>query len=29
VYVYGPGGVFPAQSYWAENYWVDVVFSPQ
>jgi methionine-rich copper-binding protein CopC len=27
VYRYGPGGVFPDQSFAASNYWVDVVFS--
>ncbi|MBN9520556.1 DUF4082 domain-containing protein [bacterium] len=26
VYRYGPGGVFPTQTYNASNYWVDVVF---
>jgi hypothetical protein len=26
VYVYGPGGVFPSNSYNSTNYWVDVVF---
>ena len=26
VYVYGGGGVFPAQTYQATNYWVDVVY---
>jgi len=25
VYVYGPGGVFPSNSYNSTNYWVDVV----
>jgi len=28
VYGYGAAGTFPAQSYQASNYWVDVVFSP-
>ena len=27
VYVYGSGGVVPAQTYQASNYWVDVVYS--
>ncbi len=26
VYVYGPGGIFPSNSYNSTNYWVDVVF---
>jgi hypothetical protein len=26
LYVYGPGGIFPTQTYWSSNYWVDVVF---
>jgi hypothetical protein len=26
VYVYGPGGVFPSNSYNSTNYWVDAVF---
>src|SRR5262249_50374026 len=28
VFFYGPGGVFPSQSYIAGYYWVDVVFVP-
>ena len=28
VYVYGSGGGFPANSWQAANYWVDVVFAP-
>ncbi len=28
VYAYGPAGTFPASSYNATNYWVDVLFSP-
>jgi hypothetical protein len=28
VYAYGASSVFPAQTYNAANYWVDVVFSP-
>ena len=28
VYRYGAGGGFPASSYQATNYWVDLVFSP-
>ncbi len=27
VYYYGPGGVFPTQTWESSNYWVDVVFS--
>ena len=27
VYQYGPSGSFPTQTYQAENYWVDVVFT--
>jgi hypothetical protein len=27
VYLYGPGGTVPTQSYNASNYWVDVVFN--
>ncbi len=27
VFRYGPGGVFPTDTYLASNYWVDVVFS--
>ena len=27
VYLYGAGGVFPNQTYSANNYWVDVVFT--
>jgi hypothetical protein len=26
VYVYGPGGIFPTDSYLSSNYWVDVAF---
>lgn len=26
VYAYGGGGIFPASTYAASNYWVDVVF---
>jgi len=28
LYVYGPGGAFPGQTFSASNYWVDVVFAP-
>jgi hypothetical protein len=28
VFAYGSGGVFPANTYNATNYWVDVVFIP-
>ncbi len=28
VYGYGPSGTFPVDTYNAENYWVDVVFTP-
>src|SRR5690606_21474423 len=27
VYVYGPGGVFPTNTYNGSNYWVDVAFA--
>jgi hypothetical protein len=27
VYGYGAAGTFPANTYQAQNYWVDVVFS--
>ncbi len=27
VYAYGPASVFPAATYFAQNYWVDVLFS--
>ena len=27
VYMYGPGGAFPSQTYMDANYWVDLVFS--
>jgi hypothetical protein len=28
VYIYGPGGLFPTQTFQATNYWADVVFVP-
>src|SRR4029077_9567481 len=28
VYVYGPGGIFPNQTYQSGNYWADVLFVP-